>query len=215
MTQADYYIRSGDAKRVLVMGAETLSRISDPHDRDGMIYADGAGATILEAMTSTEPVGILSHAARSDTHEYAYMLWMDRSNNPNYKENNLFLKMQGHKLYEYALKTVPQVVKQSLDMAGLSINDVNKVLIHQANGKMDEAILERLFGLYGIKEIPPDVMPMSISWLGNSSVATIPTLLDLVCKEKIDNHAWEKGHIIVITSVGAGMNINSMVYKIP
>ena len=215
MTQADYYIRSGDAKRALVIGAETLSRIADPHDRDGMIYADGAGATILEALTSAEPVGILSHAARSDTHEYAYMLWMDRSHNPNYKESNLFLKMNGHKLYEYALKTVPQVVKQSLDMAGLSINDVNKVLIHQANGKMDEAILERLFGLYGVKEIPPDVMPMCISWLGNSSVATIPTLLDLVCKEKLDNHAWEKGHIIVLTSVGAGMNINSMVYKIP
>jgi len=215
MTQADYYIRSGDAKRALVIGAETLSRISDPHDRDGMIYADGAGATILEALASEKPVGILSHAARSDTHEYAYMLWMDRSNNPNYKESDLFLKMQGHKLYEYALKTVPQVVKQSLDMAGLSINEVNKVLIHQANEKMDEAILERLFGLYGAKEIPPDVMPMCISWLGNSSVATIPTLLDLVCKEKIENHAWEKGHIIVLTSVGAGMNINSMVYKIP
>src|SRR4030042_1332462 len=215
MTQADYYIRSGDAKRVLVMGAETLSRIADPHDRDGMIYADGAGATILEALTSEEPVGILSHAARSDTLEYAYMLWMDRSNNPKYKESNLFLKMHGHKLYEYALKTVPQVVKQSLDMAGFSLNDVKKGLIHQANGKRDDAILERLFGLYGIKEIPPDVMPMSIAWLGNSSVATIPTLLDLVCKEKIDNHAWEKGHIIVLTSVGAGMNINSMVYKIP
>jgi 3-oxoacyl-[acyl-carrier-protein] synthase-3 len=123
--------------------------------------------------------------------------------------------MNGHKLYEYALKTVPLVVKQSLDMAGLSINDVNKVLIHQANEKMDEAILERLFGLYEVKKIPTDVMPMCISWLGNSSVATIPTLLDLVCKEKIENHDWEKGHIIVLTSVGAGMNINSMVYKIP
>jgi 3-oxoacyl-[acyl-carrier-protein] synthase-3 len=215
VTQTDYYIRSGDAKRALVIGAETLSRIADPHDRDGMIYADGAGATILEALTSSEPVGILSHAARSDTLEYAFMLWMDRSYNPNYKKSNLFLKMNGHKLYEYALKTVPQVVKQSLDMAGLSITDVNKVLIHQANEKMDEAILERLFGLYGVKEIPADVMPMCISWLGNSSVATIPTLLDLVCKEKIENHAWEKGHIIVLTSVGAGMNINSMVYKIP
>jgi 3-oxoacyl-[acyl-carrier-protein] synthase-3 len=69
--------------------------------------------------------------------------------------------------------------------------------------------------LYGVTEIPPDVMPMCIAWLGNSSVATIPTLLDLVCKEKIENHTWEKGHIIVLTSVGAGMNINSMVYKIP
>ena len=215
MTQADYYIRSGDAKRALVIGAETLSRISDPHDRDSMIYADGAGATILEALASEEPVGILSHAARSDTLEYAYMLWMDRSYNPNYKKSNLFLKMHGHKLYEYALKTVPLVVKQSLDMAGLSITDVNKVLIHQANEKMDEAILQRLFGLYGIKEAPLDIMPMCIAWLGNSSVATIPTLLDLVCKEKIENHTWEKGHIIVLTSVGAGMNINSMVYKIP
>jgi len=215
MTQADYYIRSGDAKRALIIGAETLSRIADPHDRDGMIYADGAGATILEAITSEEPVGILSHAARSDTLEFAYMLWMDRSNNPNHEGNELYLKMHGHKLYEYALKTVPQVVKQSLDMAGLSITDVNKVLIHQANEKMDEAILARLFGLYGVKEIPPDVMPMCIAWLGNSSVATIPTLLDLVCKDKLDNHAWEKGHIIVFTSVGAGMNINSMVYKIP
>jgi len=215
MIQTDYYIKSGDAQRALVIGAEALSRIADPHDRDSMIYADGAGATIVEGMTSEEPVGILAHAARTDTREHAYMLWMDKSHSPHYTKNNLFLKMQGHKLYEYALKNVPRTVKQSLDKAGLSINDVHKILIHQANEKMDEAILQRLFGLYGATEIPPDVMPMCISWLGNSSVATIPTLLDLVCKENIENHTWEQGHIIVFTSVGAGMNINAMVYKIP
>ncbi|TES92278.1 MAG: ketoacyl-ACP synthase III, partial [Candidatus Cloacimonadota bacterium] len=103
--QADYYLKSGDARRVLVIGAETLSRISDPHDRDSMIYSDGAGAAIVEAKTNGESIGILSHAARSDTLEHAYMLWMRKSNNPDYEDNELFLKMDGHKLYEYALRT--------------------------------------------------------------------------------------------------------------
>jgi len=215
MIQTDYYLKSGDAKRTFVIGAETLSRISDPHDRDSMIYADGAGATILEAMENREPVGILSHAARSDALKHAYMLRMDKSYNPNYKGNELFLKMDGRKLYEYALRTVPRVVKESLEKAGLSLGDISRVLIHQANAKMDKAILERLYKLYEEKEIPVYVMPMTISWLGNSSVATLPTLLDLLLKGKIENYELKKGDIVVFASVGAGMNINSMVYRIP
>lgn len=215
MIQADYYLKSGDAKRALIIGVETLSRVSDPHDRDSMIYSDGAGATIVEAITSEEPVGILSHSTRSDTLEQAYMLWMDKSYNPDHEGNELYLKMQGHKVYEYALKTVPQVVRKSIEKAGLSLRDIQKVLLHQANAKMDEAILKRLYMLYGEKDVPPDVMPMSISWLGNSSVATLPTLLDLLLKGKLNNHDLNKGDMIVFASVGAGMNINSMVYRIP
>ncbi len=213
--QADYYLKSGDARRVLVIGAETLSRISDPHDRDSMIYSDGAGAAIVEAKTNGESIGILSHAARSDTLEHAYMLWMRKSNNPDYEDNELFLKMDGHKLYEYALRTVPKVAKESLEKAGLSLSDVSMVLLHQANLKMDEAILKRLFKLYGEKEIPPYIMPMTISWLGNSSVATLPTLFDLLLKGKIENYEVEKGDIVVFASVGAGMNINSVIYRMP
>jgi 3-oxoacyl-[acyl-carrier-protein] synthase-3 len=215
MIQADYYLKSGDAKRILVIGAEVLSRISDPHDRDSMIYADGAGATIVEAITNAGPVGILSHAMRSDTLKHAYMLRMGESYNPNYKGDELFLKMDGHKLYEYALMTVPKVVKDSLVKAGLSLADVKRVLLHQANAKMDEAILRRLYKLYGEREVPPYVMPMTISWLGNSSVATLPTLLDLLLKDKLENHELKKGDILVFASVGAGMNINSMVYRMP
>lgn len=217
MIQADYYIKAGDAKRALVIGAETLSRISDPHDRDSMIYADGAGATILEAIESKEPVGIISHAARTDTLEHAYMLWMDKSYNSDYKGNELFLKMYGRKLYKYALKTVPLVVKESLEKAGLSLQDVRKVLLHQANEKMDEAILQNLYHLYGKKksDIPAYIMPMTISWLGNSSVATLPTLLDLLLKGKLDNHNLKKGDAVVFASVGSGMNINSVVYRMP
>ena len=80
--QADYFLRSGDAKRALVIGAETLSRMSDPSDRDSMIYADGAGAVVLEARPSAEPIGILAHAVRSDTLEHARLLWMDRPYDP-------------------------------------------------------------------------------------------------------------------------------------
>jgi 3-oxoacyl-[acyl-carrier-protein] synthase-3 len=215
--QADYYLKSGDAQRILVIGAEVLSRISDPHDRDSMIYADGAGATIVEAMTGSENggMGILSHAARSDTLEHAQMLRMDKSYNPDYQSNELYLKMDGHKLYEYALRTVPQVVGESLTKAGLSLGDVNKVLLHQANEKMDEAILKRLYRSCGVKEVPPYVMPMTISWLGNSSVATLPTLLDLLLKGKLNNHGLKKDDVVVFASVGAGMNINSVVYRMP
>jgi 3-oxoacyl-[acyl-carrier-protein] synthase-3 len=217
MIQADYYLKSGDAKRALVIGADVLSRISDPHDRDSMIYADGAGATIVEAITSPDKMGmgILSHAARSDTLEQTYMLRMGKSYDPDYQDNELFLKMDGHKLYEYALRTVPHVVRESLVKAGLSLGDINKVLLHQANAKMDEAILKRLYRLYGVKEVAPYVMPMIISWLGNSSVATLPTLLDLLLKGKLDNHELKKGDVVVFASVGAGMNMNSMAYRMP
>jgi 3-oxoacyl-[acyl-carrier-protein] synthase-3 len=211
MILADYYIKTGDAKRVLVIGAEILSRVSDPHDIDSMIYADGAGAALVEA--TDQDVGILSHVTRSDTHMDAYLLGVGKSYNPNYSSNELFIKMQGHDIYKYALKLVPEVVKRSLDKAGFTLTDVKKVLIHQANQKMDEAILKRLFKLYNEKNIPEHIMPMTISWLGNSSVATLPTLFDLLQRGKLNNHKLHAGDIVVFASVGAGMNINSMVYR--
>ena len=211
MTMADYYIKSGDAKKILVIGAETLSRVSDPHDVDTMIYSDGAGATLVEA--TEKDAGILSHVTRSDTYDNAYLLGVGKSYNPGRNGDNLYIKMQGHEIYKYAVRTVPEVVKQSLDKAGLTLTDVKKVLMHQANQKMDVAILTRLFKLYNIENIPEHIMPMTISWLGNSSVATLPTMLDLLQRGKLNNHHLNIGDIVVFASVGAGMNINSMVYK--
>ena len=214
MIQADYYIKSGDAKKVLVIGAETLSRVTDPHDVDSMIYADGAGAALVEATEHDD--GILSHVTRSDTINNAYLLRVGKSYNPDYHNGNeLFIKMNGHDIYKYAVRTVPLVVKQSLDKAGFTLTDVKKVLIHQANQKMDEAILERLFKLYQVKNIPDNIMPMTISWLGNSSVATLPTMFDLLQRGAMNNHNLHSGDIVVFASVGAGMNINSMVYRMP
>jgi len=213
--QAHYYLQSGDAKRALVIGAETLSRVCDPFDRDSMIYADGAGAVILEAQQHAEPVGILAHATRSDTLEHVGLLWLGTSYNEEVEDQQLYIKMKGRKLYEYAVSHVPGVVKRSLDKAGLELCDVAKVLIHQANGKMDEAILKRIGRLYGVNELPEGIMPMTVSWLGNSSVATVPTLLDLIRKGKMEGHSLNSGDITVLASVGAGMNINSIVYRMP
>ena len=211
---ADYYIKSGDAKRILVIGAEILSRVSDPHDVDCMIYADGAGATLLEA-TEAKDTGILSHVTRSDTIENAYLLWLGESYHPDDDQKELFIKMHGHDIYKYAVRTVPKVVKEAMDKAGIGLNDVKKVLVHQANEKMDDAILKRLFNLYKAPAIPADIMPMIISWAGNSSVATLPILFDLIVRKKLENHALNSGDIAVFASVGAGMNINAMVYRMP
>jgi len=198
---------------VLIIGAETLSRVSDPHDRDSMIYSDGAGAAVLEAHEGAVPVGILAHAARSDTIDHAKLLWMGESYKADFEDNRLFLKMYGRKLYNYALTNVPGVVKKSLDRAGLDLADVRKLFLHQANAKMDDAILKRLFKLYQVSEIPDGIMPMSISWLGNSSVATVPTLIDLVARGEMDGQKVNPGDTAILASVGAGMNVNSVVYR--
>ena len=213
--QADYYIRSGDAKRALVIGAETLSRVSDPHDRDSMLYSDGAGCVILEGRSSEEPVGVLAHATRSDTLEHASLMWMGTSFNPEADGDALFLKMRGRKLYEYAVTTVPEVVRENLDKAGLELGEVDKILMHQANAKMNGAILKRLFSLEEDGEMPADIMPMTISCLGNSSVATLPTLLDLILEGSLEGQSLKSGDLVVLAAVGAGMNISSMVYRWP
>jgi 3-oxoacyl-[acyl-carrier-protein] synthase-3 len=212
MIQANYYIRSGDAKRVMIIGSEILSRVSDPHDRDCMIFADGAGAVILEGKEDSKS-GILSHKTQTHTANEAYYLYAEKSSNPEYTAGDLFIKMDGRKIYEYALSNVPLAIKATIEKAGLDISDIKKIVIHQANAKMDEAILRRLFKLYNRTDIPEGIMPMTISKLGNSSVATIPTLLDMLLKKEMPGQEINKGEIVVFASVGAGMNINAMTYR--
>ena len=210
MIQAYIYIKSGEAKKCLVVGTETLSRIVDSNDRDSMIYADGAGACIVEA--SNEKGGILSYASQTHTLEEAYYLFFGNSNNPNLDQNIGYIKMYGRKIYEFALKNVPLAMKEALEKSGVAITDIKKILIHQANEKMDEAIVERFYKLFD-REMPENIMPMSISKFGNSSVATIPTLIDLILHQNFENHEINKGDIVLMASVGAGMNINAIVYQ--
>ena len=209
--QAQAFIKAGIAKKCLVIGAETLSRVVDKFDRDSMIYSDGAGACIVEK-TEDQDSGILSHASQTFAKDEAYFLHYGGSYNKSEDQNIRYIKMFGRKIYEFAITNVPKAMKMALDKSGVNIDDVKKVFIHQANEKMDEAIIKRFYRLYK-KPIPEGVMPMSIHKLGNSSVATVPTLLDLVLKGKIKDQEVRKGDVIILASVGAGMNINAIVYK--
>ena len=211
--QADSFIKSGMAKRCLVIGAETLSRVVDSHDRDSMIFSDGAGACIVEDDANTSS-GILASSVQSHCVDETYFLYLGKSYHPEGDEATRYIKMKGRKVYEYAIKNVPLAMKECIEKAGVDIHDVKKFFLHQAHEKMDEGFIKALYKLYDIKTAPENIMPMSIHDLGNSSVATIPTLYDLVKKGKYKEHQLHKGDIVIFASVGAGMNINAICYRV-
>ena len=208
--QAQAFIRAGMAKKCLVIGSETLSRVVDKHDRDSMIYSDGAGAAIIEA--TDEPGGILANESATFSFDEAKYLYFGNSFNKEEDENVRYIKMYGRKIYEFALNNVPQAMASCLEKSGIPITSLKKILIHQANEKMDEAIVNRFYKRYKM-DTPKDIMPMSIHKLGNSSVATVPTLYDLILNGEVENHKIEKGDILLFASVGAGMNINAFIYQ--
>jgi 3-oxoacyl-[acyl-carrier-protein] synthase-3 len=207
------YILAGEGKRFLVIGSETLSRMLDPYDRDSMIYADGAAASVIESSDNVDNSGILSIASQTHASVEAYYLYFAESHNKEFNRGVRYIKMHGRKIYEFALNNVPNAMKTCLDKSGISIQEIKKVFIHQANEKMDEAIVKRFYQLYDLP-IPENIMPMSIHKLGNSSVATVPTLFDLVKNNKLENHHLNKGDIVLLASVGAGMNINAITYRV-
>lgn len=208
--QAKAFIASGIAKRCLVIGSETLSRVIDKHDRDSMIYSDGAGAVIIEE--SDKEGGILAHETATFTLDEAHFIYFGETNNPEITDQRRYIKMYGRKIYEFALTNVPLALKACLDKSGHSIKEIKKILIHQANEKMDEAIVKRFYKLHNM-EMPDGIMPMTINTLGNSSVATVPTLFDMILKGQLEGQEINKGDVIMFASVGAGMNINAIVYR--
>lgn len=208
--QANAFIRAGMAKRCLVIGAETLSRVVDIYDRDSMIYADGAGAVVLEASDANS--GIKSHLSHSFTFEEKDYLYFGKSYNGEPGSDTKYIKMHGRKIYEFGLSHVPAAMKKCVDDSGYSVRQINKILIHQANEKMDEAIVSRFYELYDIP-VPENVMPMVIHKLGNNSVATIPTLLSMIMHGQLPEHSISEGDVVLFASLGAGMNINAIVYQ--
>jgi len=254
---ADSYIRSGKAKKIAVIGAETLSYFSDSFNKDTTIFADGAGAVILSAIESEEKEGILSYAGRTDAN-LSDLLTMQSSVNPNHDQNLLYMRMIGPEVYKTAVTIVPGIIEKSLEVAGFGVQDVNMFLAHQANAKLDIGILKKLlnkgdFRSVFHKELLTDViqrlMPLTVRSLANSSAATIPMLLHLVLTGEIDNYARnyenksfpekvfntfkalmhsyslkdnksnvyriKRGDVLCFFSVGAGMNSNALVYKVP
>ncbi|WP_185882865.1 3-oxoacyl-ACP synthase III family protein [Blattabacterium cuenoti] len=223
MILANQLLQSKYAKNILITSSETLSKVVDPYDKNSMIFSDGAGAVVLSAIEEkyfkNEKYGIIHYDSQCHNNDELYYLNNGPSLNPNYRKSLINIKMNGRRIYEYALTEVPNMLKNILDNTNLHLKDVKKILIHQANAKMDYAILKRLLKLYNYssknKFIYKNIMPMTIQKFGNSSVATIPTLLDLILHEKMPYHKINPGDVILMVSLGAGMNINGMVYRFP
>jgi 3-oxoacyl-[acyl-carrier-protein] synthase-3 len=211
--QAHQAIQMGDAKHVLVIGIEVASRLLDPHDLDSMILADGCGAAVISASDTGDDSGIISYATFSHALEDISCIYLDRSYNKEITAPTLF-KMNGKDVYKYATVWVPKVIKKALDKAGLTASDVDLFLFHQANGKMLHAFANNLAQMYGMEGLSFEgKIPTTIEFTGNTSVATIPTMLDLILKNNLREYKINKGDLIVMASVGAGMHCNALVYK--
>lgn len=213
---ASQFIRSNIAKYILIIGSDNLSRCLDPYDRNSMIFADGAGAVVLEAKENDNLMGVINHISICDSNQEINFISNSYSSlNPNYLNSNINIKIKGKKVYEYVLQKVPVAMKLVLDNSGFHLKDINMVLLHQANAKMDKAIIKRLFNLYNLQNIPDNFSPMTVQYLGNTSVASIPTMYDLISKGYMKGYEFKSGNIILLVSVGSGMIINVVLYKIP
>jgi 3-oxoacyl-[acyl-carrier-protein] synthase-3 len=178
-----------------------------------MILADGCGAAIISKSENDQGAGILSYKTYSHAQEDLSCIYLDKSNNPEIKLPTLF-KMNGRDVYKYATVWVPKVIKQALDKANVPIEEIDMFLFHQANGKMLHAFANNLASMYGIEGLSfEDKIPTTIEFTGNTSVATIPTMLDMIRKEELGNYRIKKGDKVVFASVGAGMHCNAMIYQ--
>jgi 3-oxoacyl-[acyl-carrier-protein] synthase-3 len=209
--QAHQAISCGDAEKILVVGLEVASRLLDPHDVDSMILADGCGACVVSKSDGQN--GIMAYATFSHAQEDLGCIYLGKSNNPQL-EGTCFFHMNGREVYKYATQWVPKIIKKSLEKADFDIRDVDLFLFHQANAKMLEAIAKNLGEIYGVTaEFFAGKIPTTIEFLGNTSVATIPTMLDLARKNKLNGYEIKPGQIAVMASVGAGMHCNSLIYQ--
>lgn len=210
--QAHQAIQMGDATHVLVVGIEVASRLLDPFDLDAMILADGCGAAIISKAENTTE-GIISYATYSHAQEDIACIYLDKSYNKALTAPTLF-KMNGKDVYKYATVWVPKVIKKALDKAGLDASDVDLFLFHQANGKMLHAFANNLAQMYKIEGLSFEgKIPTTIDFTGNTSVATIPTMLDLIRKGELENYEIRPNMKVVLASVGAGMHCNAIVYQ--
>jgi 3-oxoacyl-[acyl-carrier-protein] synthase-3 len=213
LIQTDAFFKAGIAKKALIIGTETLSRVIDMYDRDSMIFSDGAGACVAEYKeTGDAGPGIIGMTAQTYSMEEVDYIDMGVAFNPGSDPRIRYIKMKGRKVYEFAMKHVPAAMKACLEKSNVPIDQLKKIFIHQANEKMDQGIIKRLYQLYHA-EPPENIMPMSIHWLGNSSVATIPTLFDMVLNNKVPPHQVHPDDIVLFASVGAGMNVNAVCYR--
>jgi len=191
LTIANSFIKSGQFKNVLVVGAEVFSKIIDWQDRStAVIFGDGAGAVVLSKTDSESDV--LSSVMHSDGSHWGSL----------YCPVGEKLRMKGRETFKLAIKNMQSASKKALEKAGLTLDDIKLIIPHQANIRIIDALAERL-------KIQKDKVFSNIHKYGNTSAASIPiALYEAVKGEKI-----KKGDNILLTAFGGGLTWGSIVLK--
>lgn len=204
LATADAYLHLGKYKKALVIGAETLSKIMDWTDRSTcVLFGDGAGAVVVSA----EEDNLLSMIQGANGADGMALNCINRPTSNPFCEKEVakvwdYVSMDGPAVYKFAVRTVPKAIRQALAEANITEDDVDYYILHQANIRIIEGVMERLGQ-------PKEKFPTNLEECGNVSAASVPILLDKVCKEgKI-----KKGDTIVLAGFGAGLTWGACVLK--
>jgi len=204
---ASDFIQAGRGKKVLVIGAETLSRIVDWTDRNTcVLFGDGAGALVLEA-TEDEETGILS------THMHSDGSYLDLLYQPGFgtrippsqaglDDRSSFLKMQGNEVFKVAVRSLTDVSIEALEANGLTFADVSLFIPHQANKRILEATAKRI-------KLADDQVYINVHKYGNTSGATIPVAMDEANRAGL----FKSGDIILLSAFGGGFTWGSTLLR--
>ncbi|MCF6214797.1 MAG: ketoacyl-ACP synthase III [Emcibacter sp.] len=203
LATADNFVRAGQAKHVLVIGAETFSRILDWEDRTTcVLFGDGAGAVVLSSGPSTgsnKDQGILSSHLHSDG-RYNDLLYVDGGVSSS--KSTGFLRMKGKEVFRHAVVNLASVVKEALDFNGMTSDDVDMVIPHQANKRILDATIRKL-------KISPSKVAITVEKHANTSAASIPLALNEMLKE----NRIARGDIIVLEAMGGGFTWGSCLIR--
>ncbi|HBC41508.1 MAG TPA: 3-oxoacyl-ACP synthase [Pseudanabaena sp.] len=195
LVTASQYIRTGVYKNVLLIGADVLSRWVDWQDRRTCIlFGDGAGAVVLQSSSQNS---LLGFEMRSDGKGNDLL-------NINYLGRSTFhpITMNGQEVYRFAVRRVPEVIEKSLHHAGLEVNDLDWLIMHQANQRIIDAVVNR-FGIDPAKAVS------NMGKYGNTSAASIPIALN----EWVKADKIQKDNLIAIAGFGAGLSWGSAVFR--
>jgi 3-oxoacyl-[acyl-carrier-protein] synthase-3 len=203
MSTADLYIRGGMARRALVIGAETFSRILDWHDRTTcVLFGDGAGAVVLEAgegSGTSDDRGVLTAALRSDgTHKDK--LYVDGG--PSTTGTVGHLRMEGREVFKHAVGMITDVIVTAFDAARLSIDQIDWLVPHQANIRIIEGSAKKL-------SIPMEKVVVTVDLHGNTSAASIPLALATAAGDG----RIKKGDLVLLEAMGGGFTWGSVLLR--
>lgn len=199
LTIADKFIKTGSAKNILVIGAETLSRILNWEDRNTcVLFGDGAGAVILSADQSRES-DIIDSQLHSDGSLYKIL---NTNGGPSLNGGEGHITMQGKDVFKHAVSKMSATVKDIMLRNQLAIEQINLVVPHQANQRILDAVARKL-------EIPKEKMVSTVNMHANTSAASIPLALN----EALSNNRVNRGSYMIFEALGAGLTWGSMLIK--